>query len=227
MGIFGNRNRPRATLDILVGTSHTVEVLLQLRRSDWDWHQSNEQAIREEILELLEQSILPRMFRDEIEQFHMKRNPQIFPSDSLVGIKNSTTGKKQSGKARVKSRNGGKSATTTAVTKPNADASSDTINVEKDVYFAFGELVQLAYRKQPLPPYKRGGRTLFFQGDEAQGGYHDRPKLSHRLLVWCSKLDPENKTNPDPENVDFFRPEMIPIASLFREPKELSPDEEG
>ena len=54
--LFRNRNRPRILLDLKVGSSHVVEVLLHLRRADWDWYRSNEESIEKDLLELLEGS---------------------------------------------------------------------------------------------------------------------------------------------------------------------------
>jgi hypothetical protein len=216
--LFRNRNRPRVTLDLKVGSSHVVEVLLHLRRADWDWYRSNEEAIEEELLELLEESVLSRMFGEEIEEYHRKNNPQIFPPDKTVGAKNKL-GKNQGNNNRNSkgTRKGGKS---TAAMRKQVEVTEEEKKVKKDVYFAFGEILQLAYRKQDLPTWNQAGRTIFFNNGNDEG-FHDRPKLQARLLIWCSKINPQNKTDPDPDNVGFLRDEMIPIASLFREPKDL------
>ena len=214
--LFRNCNRPRVSLDLNVGSSHVVEVLLQLRRSDWDWFKSNEAEIEEELLRLLEESVLSRMFGDEIEDYHRKHNPQIFPPEK-VGAKNSKSKQGTIDRSGKKYRKGSKKAA--AVEKQATEVAENEKKAKKDVYYAFGEWLQLAYRKQDLPPWNQGGHTLFFkEGDEQ--GFTDRLKLPARLLIWCSRINPAGKTRPDPDNVGFYREEMIPIASLFREPKD-------
>jgi hypothetical protein len=207
-----------------VGRSHLVEVLLQLRRSDWDWYHANEQDIQDELMELMEQSVIPRMFGDEIEQYHAKRNPDLdlFPPEKGVGSKNTrktnastTTASTANNSNKRKGRKGSKKP---AGQQPVAEETKP----DKDLYFSFGEAIQLAYRKQPL----QQGKTVLYnnnQGDH-EHGFTDLPKLPNRLLIWCSKIDPQSKTNPDPSGVGFYRPEMIPIASLFREPIEETDD---
>jgi hypothetical protein len=220
MSLFHNKHRPRACLEFRVGKSHLVEVLLHLRRADWDWYQSNEQDISEELLELMEQSVIPRMFGEEIERYHAKRNPNLFPPEkSTVGSKNKKTKNHHPNTAnKRKPRKGSK--TQLPVQQPVVEEEKKP---DKDVYFSFGEILQLAYRRQPLSSNR--GRTIFFK--EGNTGFHNLPKLPDRLLIWCSKIvDPQNKTNPDPAGVGFYRPEMIPIASLFREPKDEADDDD-
>ena len=63
------------------------------------------------------------------------------------------------------------------------------------------------------------------------GPFHDRKKLSHRLLVWISKSDAaaaasaseggDTKAASRRPGEGMYRSEMIPISSLFRKPKEL------
>ncbi|KAG7345893.1 hypothetical protein IV203_004960 [Nitzschia inconspicua] len=105
---------------------------------------------------------------------------------------------------------------------------------EKDVYFSFGDIIQLSYRKEPALSYK----TIFFQSQQDDPSkkkstttmnttsFRDYHRLSHRLLIWISKLDPDQKTNPDPKGVGFYRPELIPISNLFRPPAELDLDDD-
>jgi hypothetical protein len=218
MSIFQNRNRPRSLQDIKVGNSHTVEVLFQLRRADWDWYTANEQEIEEEIFELLSESIIPRMFGETIEQYHMKRHPHLFPDKSfVVGSKNkptATAGATAKGK-RKNPRKGGTKAAAAAAAPSSIETEEQ--KPEKDIYFSFGETVQLAYRKTPLPA--PATKTIFFKENGGEG-FDGFIKLSSRLLIWVSQIDPKNKTNPDAPGVGFHRPEMIPISALFRQPEE-------
>jgi hypothetical protein len=208
-------------LDLKVGRFHVVEVLLHLRLSDWEWYQSSHQAIEEELLSLLDQSVLPRMFGEEIESYHRKHNPRLFPPEE-VGAKNKDKTAKKNSHQNVK--NSRKGATTAAeVSKKKMENTCVEEKKPKDVYYAFGEMLQLAYRKQEMHAWNLVGSTIFFKEklDEEDAEFHDQPKLSGRLLVWCSKVDRQNRTNPDPDNLGFFRQEMIPISALFREPRDL------
>lgn len=229
--LFRHRNRPRICLDLEVGSSHVVEVLLQLRRSDWDWYKANEEAVEEELLQLLEESVLSRMFTSEIEDFHRKHNPQLFPTESNVGSKNK---RKKGGAANnnnhIHSNSTKRGRKAGKPLAPNLDKKVESLAQQdedeegkkiKDVYYAFGEKLQLAYRKQDQSSGNQDGRTVFFKSSEEGDGFWDRPKLPGRLLIWCSKINADNKTNPDPDNVGFFREEMIPMSSLFRPPKDL------
>ena len=231
MGLFRNRNRPRTALDIRVGSSHVVEVLLHLRRADWTWYRANEKEIEDELMILLESCILSRMFGDEVEAYHRRMNPHLFADESQIGSKNVKNRPKKSVASKKKGRKA-KAAAPQVV----QETATELKKQEKEVYFAFGDTLQLAYRKEELPQNDRslGGRTLFCPPDDENttiitdcvsdanhhAEYQYLPKLSHRLLIWCSKNDPNNPTNQDAENVGFLRQDMIPIVSLFREPKE-------
>ena len=104
----------------------------------------------------MEKSVIPRMFGELIEQYHAKRNPGLLPpEESTIGSKNKKTapGEKQ----KRKPRKGGKK---TPSAKENAIKEEKP---EKDVYFSFGEILQLAYRRQPLASTRE--RTLFYKED--------------------------------------------------------------
>jgi hypothetical protein len=220
--LFRNGNRPRSKIDVRVGSSHLVETLLQMRRADYDWYLENEAEIEHELLELLEESIIPRMFEKEIELYHRKRNPELFPDEkNEVGGRNKNSLNK-SNNAKKKSRK-----KTASHKKQLKETEQQQEKQERDVYFAFGELIQLAYRLESLTAKGSANQhTLFFpQGDKEE---FDCPiKLPRNLLICISKIDPQNKTNPDPQGVGFYRPELIPISSLFREPKDGMSDDEG
>ena len=195
----------RTFMELRVGKSHLVEVLLQVRRADLGWYRSNYDTIQKELLELLQENVLPRMCGEEIENYHRMKHPHLFPPD-IAGSKNTSKAKssKSAGRKRVKKA-------------PPPPPEEEKRKPDKEVYYSFGETIQLAYRRQELKSNR--GATIFYKAKE-KGKFLELPKLSHRILIWCSKLDPHNKTNPDQSNVGFHRPELIPIASLFREPKE-------
>jgi hypothetical protein len=59
----------RTQFELRVGDHHSVDVVLHVRRQDADTMRTNERW--DDILLLLQMSILPRMFHDEIEVGHI------------------------------------------------------------------------------------------------------------------------------------------------------------
>jgi hypothetical protein len=252
------KSRTRTLLELQVGKSHLVEILLQIRRVDIPWFETNAATIWEEILDLLERSVIPRMCGDELERYHMARHPTQFPPETAVGQKNKTgrgnttaTGKKASmGKGGKRKRGGGgkdESSAAAATKKSHQKREEEMVPTkpDKDVYYAFGEEIQLAYRRTEIK--QSDSLTLFFKEGEttatARSGsaattstpnnvvtapnLHQFHKLSHRIHLWCSKIvDPLQKTNPDLQGVGFYRPELIPMASLFRQPPDGMEDDD-
>jgi hypothetical protein len=253
MVLFHNKNRPRRCLDLRVGESHWLQAVVHLRRIDFQWYKENEDEITAELLELLETSIVPRVFGKEIENYHKRNNPGVIPEDettSKVGSKNkshnnnnnSRGGKKRgagaSGAAVSKNDNRSKKKQATAATKgkagrTNIDDDEENNNKkkpEKDVYYSFGELIQLAYQSQE----KKSHRTILYKVQEtdddndngSRSNFYDHHKLSREVSIWISQADVDQKTNPDPAGVGFYRPEMLPVSSLFRRPDESSDDDD-
>jgi hypothetical protein len=258
MVLFHNKNRPRRCLDLRVGESHWLQAVLHLRRIDFQWYKENEDEITAELLELLETSIVPRVFGKEIENYHKRNNPGVIPEDetSTVGSKNknnnnnnnNSRGKKRgvgaAGAAVSKNDNRYKKKQATAATKGKAGATSNKKGVrtnidddeennkkpEKDVYYSFGELIQLAYQSQE----KKSHRTILYKVQEtdddndndSRSNFYDHDKLSKDVSIWISQADVDQKTNPDPVGVGFYRPEMLPVSSLFRKPDNESSDED-
>jgi hypothetical protein len=258
-GLFEGRFRPRRCLDIRVGKFHILEVLLHVRRADYEYFQANDRAdenepgeVTAEFLELLQERILPRMFGNELEAHHRAKNPGVLPPESSdyygdVATGNTTKKGKKRAAPKVRGKMGAAKASNATSTadgakkkKTNSGTAAAFAALEdedgaektvKDVYFSFGDTIQLAYRREPTT----SSRTIFFGKKEDQdkdnesikpsSGFHDYIKLSHRLVIWISKLNPEQKTTPDPKGVGFYRPEMIPTSSLFRQPKDILNDD--
>mmetsp|Transcript_14334 Transcript_14334/g.39980 ORF Transcript_14334/g.39980 Transcript_14334/m.39980 type:complete len:287 (-) Transcript_14334:112-972(-) len=276
MHFFRNKNRPRSSFELQVGSSHLLEVTVHLvtRRRDiavrrrrnaekdeWDWYDDNRKEIHQEFLELLEGSVLSRMFGDEIEDYHRKKNPSILPGKDeeligKVGSKNRTSrttnnarGKKRKGGAAVGKNTAAKNKKLRALIGKD-DNQDEEKRPDKDIYFSFGELIQLAYRKEAIKD-DRSSRTVLFQsltsgeslepkkGEPKKGGYkvesskseetatstfRDRHKLSHRLLIWIGKSDAAASSEGGLSfsvTEGMYRPKMVPISSLFRKPAEL------
>ena len=185
------------------------------------------------MLELLEESIIPRMFGTEIQDYHDRKKKYRKGSEKNKDPQQGIGSRNKNTKGKRNNGNNKRSQKRAALKKKQEmilQQQQETGKIpEKDVYFSFGEIIQLAYRRELLS--SKGfttQHTLFYKKDDLLSPststgddyfFDYRPKLSHRLLIWISKIDPQNKTNPDPPGVGFYRPEMIPISDLFREPK--------
>ncbi|VEU39670.1 unnamed protein product [Pseudo-nitzschia multistriata] len=279
MHFFQNRNRPRSSFELKVGKSHLLEVTVHLvtrrrdvavrrkvnRNPEWDWYNTNKDDIHREFLELLEASVLSRMFGDEIEGYHRKKNPSVMEGNNgemgfgKVGSKNRVIRSKGNGMASgTRKRKGTTVPSNSKKHKVFLETNNDGENnskPEKDIYFSFGELIQLAYKKEPIKD-DRSSRTIIFESlpsksnrkiadghngnsetiTRAAGGgtFLDRQKLSHRLLVWIGKSEAAASAGGGHSHATaaegMYRNEMVPISSLFRKPPEfvsLSDDDDG
>lgn len=250
--LFRNRNRPRSQIDVRVGSSHIVETLLHLRRDDYPWYLENEEEINQEFLELLQVSVIPRMFDVELEEYHNQVSPELMPLPAeQVGSKNTKSlNKAIANQSDGKNRKGRKnkiSKTESQQQQAELKQQRNHEKVTKEISYAFGSTIQLAYRLQHLYSKRQtyDQHTLLFpessssslaneesakQGAEKsnrninQLRFQCPIKLPQRIVIWISRLDPNDPTNPDPKGAGFCRPELIPISSLFREPKDSLDD---
>ena len=111
--LFEGRYRPRQSLDIKVGKFHMLEALIQVRPADWEYFQQHRDDVQEELLELLQERVLPRMFGKELEAFYRAKHPGVLPpldheyyGDEAVPA--TKRGKKKRGAATAaKSKKGG------------------------------------------------------------------------------------------------------------------------
>jgi hypothetical protein len=111
-----------------------------------------------------------------------------------------------------------------------------TIKIERHVFYAFGESIQVAYRWEEIHEQKNSTVTLVYcednnttedeEGTSSDGktknnnnnnNMRQLEPLSKRILTWCYPFDPNNPSEPDPPGGGFPLPERIPIASLFRD----------
>ena len=258
MHFFRNRNRPRSSFDIQVGRSHLLEVTVHLvtRRRDashrkrlhrsksgnavyqdeWDWYEAHKEDIHAEFLELLEASVLSRMFGKQLEGYHRTENPSILPrvNDDVGGVASKN---KAGGKNRKRKGPNAKKQTHKKQKFGLPQEEEDDKKPEKDIYFSFGQLIQLAYKKEPIGN-ESSSHTILFRSKETSasvtsdsgnttpgGSFRDRRKLPDRLLVWISQSDAaaasEGGSKAPRPSEGMYRPEMIPISSLFRKPKDF------
>ena len=213
---------------------------------EWDWYDTNKEEINAEFLELLEATVLSRMFGKELEDFHRAINPSIMERENgdtgdIASKNKSGTKRKQKGNTVTNRKQNNKTKRNGLAALADESGQEDK-KPDKDIYFSSGESIQIAYKKEPIRDVC-SSRTILFRSKDAalesrEGNtketqkaesFHDRRKLSHRLLVWISKSDAavaasegglDKKIASCPVE-GIYRSEMIPISSLFRKPNEL------
>ena len=174
-----NNNSTRRYYELQVGKFHILEVIVYIRKQDINWYNngttsgSDSGVVWDEIKDILSTHIIPRMFCKEIETFYYNKYPTKFPSppgggggaaadaDAVgIGSKNiaaknnkrkrkrkqqDTSTKKTTGKGKKGSKN-----------KINLDVVDDTDDddkediPEKDIYYSFGNNIQVAYKREPI-----------------------------------------------------------------------------
>jgi hypothetical protein len=195
----------RTFLELQVGRTHSVEVLLHLRLADAKWFHSSPD-LKKELFRLLSQHVIFREFEKEIQEYHDIRNG-IRPAVIEVGEKNKPKAKKG------KKRKAAPSAVEPVKEKP-----------KRAVRHVFGTGIQITYKMEEISD--KQGATLIFPRRNAKEDkgqkrpppmFRQRPKLSKRIVLWCYPRDETNDDSPI-KGQGFPRPEMVPITSLFREP---------
>jgi len=194
----------RTFLELRVGRSHTVDVLLHLRRADVEWFRSSPEH-KKELFRLLSQHVLFNECDQEIEKYHNFQYGQAPPVE--IGEKNKPKGKK-----------GGKKRKGAPAAEPVAKPEKP----KRDVRHVFGDGMKVMYRVEDVKDNE--GTTLIFPkktSEQSAPRFRQLPKLSKRFILWCyPKNDDENATDSpqQEERGGFPRPEMVPITSLFRAP---------
>ena len=190
----------RTFLELHVGSTHTIEVVLHVRHKDLTWFTT----LREELLQLLSTRIVPREFEAEIETYHEKLNGTAVNKTGEKNEKQRQSKGKVTGKRKRKTK--APPAPLVVTEKPR-----------RDVRHCFGDNLQLTYRLQDMD--MDAGATISVSSEHGDLGFRQYPKLSKRLVVWCFPLQGD-ATEPDPTDGGFPRPELIPIAALFRQEEE-------
>ena len=191
----------RTFLELRVGRTHMMDVLLYVRRSDLTWFHSSPDH-RRELLRLLSQQIVPKEYEEEIDSYHALRNPKHRPP-SAAGEKNRPAAK------------GGRKRKTKEVDLPKPE------KPKREFRHVFGDKIQVTYRVEETRLYESA--TLIFpkrkDASEEPSNFRQLPKLSKRIVAWCYPLDPDNPMEPNPEGGGFPRPDLIPVTALFRTPQ--------
>mmetsp|Transcript_16323 Transcript_16323/g.24703 ORF Transcript_16323/g.24703 Transcript_16323/m.24703 type:complete len:202 (+) Transcript_16323:153-758(+) len=194
----------RTFLEVTVGTTHNLEVILHVRQSDSEWYFSR----HDEIIGLLSSRVIPREFETEITDYHKKANGSL---QIQVGEKNksATTNTGRDGKRKRKRGN------SKTITQQVSEKS------HRETRHVFGENIQLSYRLQDITSDVNHSVTISVGWENEKLAFEHLPKLSKRLVVWCFPF----VGHPSDEDVDildggFPRPDLIPMSHLFREPPE-------
>lgn len=203
---------PRTFLEVKVGQQQCVEVILHIRRSDIQWfnEDNTEQDKFDELLELLEDKVLPRMFEDELEEKRAELNqeevpPPLGPGGIPIAEKNESFKKRK--------RFNRKEAALELQRLEEEEKKRQ--KKELDIHYAFSVNMTLTYRLHTIKETRID--TLVFSNVKAETNFVPLHKLSRRLLLWCYPRDPNgDPTSPDPPGGGFGRAEFIPIAELFR-----------
>lgn len=240
--------KTRTYLELRVGSNAAVEVILYLRQADLAWFNNNikdkddnnNEDHTTDLFQVLEQSVLPRMMPQEIEDLHYKHNretkqpPPLGPSGIPILVADgSDTNKNNKGKKQDNAKKGGGTKRKRMTAKEKAAAafqeeqSKQENKRQKDVYYAFGKTLQLAYKWEDIASTTKGSNNsalLVFRNDDTakngnnqnQGILCQLDKLPKRIVAWVFPFDPSKPTEPDPTDGGFPLPERIPIAHLFR-----------
>jgi len=155
----------RTYFEVRVGRYQSAEVLLHLRRSDVPWFQENGEVLQPELLRLLQSSVLPRLFANEIEQnhaaiCHTKPPPNLGPGGVPITIGEKNTQKKKASAAKAtttnnnnindnKRKRGLSKKKQAELKRQQEEAAREQRKNEKDIYYAMGETIRIAYRLEP------------------------------------------------------------------------------
>jgi hypothetical protein len=221
----------RTFLEPRVGTKHSVEVILHLRQVDLEWfNNSNDNDTEndhfQQVLQLLSDSMIPRMCHDEVEQYFQNHDPLRFPKDGddKIGEKNNTTNNINNKKRKQRGGKKQQPAVNNVGQGQQQDGEEKTqrgVN-NNQMHYAFGESLYCAYKTEDINPV--GSATLVFKkketGDDNDndtaktkhskdgklggGAFLQLKKLSKRFLVYCFKYDPKDPGAPDPPDAGYL-----------------------
>lgn len=215
----------RTCLEVRVGTFHSAELVLHVRRDDLRWFNGQHAAHTQQLFSLLQHHILPRMFGTELEVSHARQSgkplpPPLGPGGIPIEVGEVNLKRQQQQQTKKRKRQLSKKQLAAELQRQQENANK----TKKDVYYAFGSSLQLAYRLADEPKRKPPA-TLVFGSSQSSDAMQPLIKLSKRVILWCYPHDPKQPLEPDPPG-GLHRPEMISLADLFRMPQEEKQDEE-
>jgi hypothetical protein len=201
----------RTFIEVRVGASQSAEVVLHVRQADIQWFNCDDHFA--ELLSLLQTSVLPRMFAEEIEKNDAAHRKQKLPPDLGPGGIPITVGEKNTAaiaasnnnKKPAKRKRGLSKKKQAELKRQEEQAERDRRKNERDVYYAVSDSLKIVYRLEGTS----SGATLLF--GNTKKGFRQLKRLSKRILLWCYPVDADDNLEEG-----FLRPEIIPIASIFR-----------
>jgi hypothetical protein len=227
--------KPRTFVELRVGDFQSVEVVIHIRRADIRWFngaithgkvdgetigttEGRTTGIFTQLVNIIQTSILPRMFADEIEKNHYACVEKVPPPDlgpggiPIIAPKPITvdTSKKSYNHKRQRISK----VKQAEMKRLEQEAARQQRQDEKDIYFAtnMDNTVQVAYRMEALPKF--GHATLVFQHHEEQyqsTSLVSLKKLQRRILVWCYPVGERDHQNGF-DVACTYNHDMIPIS---------------
>ena len=210
--------RPRTFVELRVGRHQSVEVVIHVRRRDIPWFNEEEDPTHFlQLLSILQTSILPRMFADEIEEncyARLQKQDSSFvrPPKSLGLGGRVQEDPKSMPNAPPRKRGKGlfSKARQAEIKRLQLEALRMEKKNEKDVYYATHPSMTVTYRLEVLP---QPNATLLFDDDESNHLLALK-KLQRRILLWC--YPPPCDAEPeDTAEEGFHRPELIPLSTYL------------
>jgi hypothetical protein len=226
---------PRTFIELRVGDFQSVEVVIHVRRADISWFngtishekvvcgtigKTDAQTIFTQVLDLIQTSILPRMFADEIEKNYyacIGKSPQpdlgpggipvIVPKSIASDTAKKTYNSKRQRISKIKQAE---------MKRLEQEAARQQRQDEKDIYYATNvdNTVQVAYRMEALSKF--GHATLVFQRQEQSqiAKLVSFKKLQRRILIWCYPVNEIDNQNSFDVALTYNH-DMIPASTCM------------
>jgi hypothetical protein len=222
--------RTRRFFQIRIGNDsnkyRVADVVLHVRRCDIDWF--DEEQMMDHVLDLLQESIVPRWDHDRYPN-EIELGPQGIPMASTNRGSAATAATTTNNNAKKKkTNNNNNNKRPRKPTKPELAerqrlererAKKDGDSTPKEAYYASNDTVKLVYKWEaalggavlvPVPQQRPADNTA-----TVGGGWVECTKFSKRLLLWCYPASTADQL-PVGGGEGLLRPELIPLADLFR-----------
>ena len=146
----------RSFIELSVGNSHTVEVIVNIRECDLFWWNEMLEGHEKELFKLIQCHILPSEFHEEIYSYHKQRQDDGITKKNIIGEKNKKKRKANTKNDNTNNNNNNKSK------KKAQSRSHETLNkvdegtaskrkYDLDVSYLFGETLQITYKMEEIP----------------------------------------------------------------------------
>ena len=221
-------------LELSVGSSFMVEIIIHMRSTDLDWWNKEVSKHEAELMTVISRKIISQeeVFRNEILGANDKcgASKQVIIGEKNLASTGKTDGKKNESKKTSTGKSGKKSKRKHQAPIEVASKIQSKENLHKRPSIVFGDSIQVMYKIECCESINSA--TLFFHDTEdmennikagknkkkrlTPASFGQLNRLSHRIIVWCFKYDPENPTAAIPSDGGFPRPEMIPLTLLFK-----------